>query len=357
MLAFLACAVGIFFAWWSAPYIVEQINPADDPVRLALSLNGRVIGFGLLLTIAVTFLFGLFPALRASATQPVSALKGGGDTEGRRKTMRGLITAQVAFCCVVVFLANLLLKSSDRLENQPTGFSSERLLALDVETKPSQPPVFWNQVAEHLRELPGVESVAMAGWPLLSGVGANGFVSVNGVTASGRLAYFLDVSLGWLEIMKIPLLDGRDFRFDDVYPGVAIVNEAFAKEYFGGANPVGQWFSRGKTRLQVIGLAGNARYRNMREPITPTAYVPFRSDQPVNSAALMVRTVGENPLAMTGLLRREVPRAFGISSKQHSDAGGDQSVTDDSGKAAGNVSVIFCRGGAVAGGNQDLWSA
>src|SRR6185437_8198467 len=149
-----------------------------------------VLGFALALTIGVTFIFGLFPALRASATQPVSALKGGETANDRRKLMHGLIAAQVAFCCVVVFLAGLLLKSFDHLTNQPTGFSSDRLLALDVEAKPNQSPILWNQVAGRLREVPGVECVAIAQWPLLSGIGANGFVSVNGVTASDVLAYF-----------------------------------------------------------------------------------------------------------------------------------------------------------------------
>jgi putative ABC transport system permease protein len=225
--------------------------------------------------------------------------------------MHGLILAQVAFCCVVLFIAGLLVTSFDRLVNQPTGFSSERLLALGTVARPKQSPVYWNQLAEHLRELPGVERVAIAGWPLLSGIGANGFVSVNGAPRGDRLAYFLNVSPGWLDTMKIPLIDGRDFRPDDVYPGVAIVNEAFAKEYFGGANPVGRWFARGKIRLQVVGLVRDARYRNMREPITPTAYIPFqtRSEEPISEATLLVRTVSPNPLALAGMLRREVSRA------------------------------------------------
>ena len=311
LLAIVATGVGALFAWWSAPYIVGHINPADDPARVALPADWRILGFGLALTIAVTLLFGIYPALRASATQPVSALKGGETPNDRRKLMQGLIAAQVAFCCVVVFLAGLLLKSFDHLTNQPVGFSSDRLLALDVETKPSQSPILWTQVAEHLREQPGVEQVAIAAWPLLSGIGENSFVSVNGVTASDVLAYFLDVSPGWLGTMQIPLVEGRDFRPNDVRPGVAIVNEAFAEVYFEGKNPVGQWFARGTTRVQVVGLVRNARYRNQREPITPTAYVPFRPDhdQPVNSGTLMVRTVGQNPLAIAGLLRSEVPRA------------------------------------------------
>ncbi len=311
LLAVLASAVGALLAWWSAPYVVERINPPDDPARLALPADWRVLGFGLALTIGVTFLFGLLPALRTSATQPVSALKGGDDPHAKRRLMHGLIAVQVAFCCIVLFVAGLLVTSFDRLVNQPTGFSAERLLALDTEARPKRAPVFWNQVAAHLRGLPGVERVAMAGWPLLSGVGANGFVSVNGASAGDRLAYFLNVSPGWLETMKIPLIDGRDFRPDDAYPGAAIVNEAFAKEYFGGVDPVGRWFARGKIRLEVVGLVGDARYRNMREPITPTAYIPFRSggDEPVSHATFLVRTVGENPLALAGMLRREVGRA------------------------------------------------
>jgi predicted permease len=311
LIAVLATILGAAFAAWSAPYVVARINPADDPARLLLPADWRVLGFGLVLTIAVTFLFGLLPALRASAVQPVAALKGGDDPHARRKLMHVLIALQVAFCCVVLFVAGLLVASFDRLANQPTGFSSERLLAVDAETRPAQAPVYWSQVAEHLQGLPGVERVAIAGWPLLSGVGSNGFVSVDGAPPGDRLAYFLEVSPGWLETMKIPLVDGRDLRPDDVYPGAAIVNEAFAREYFGGANPVGRWFARGTIRLEVVGLARDARYRDMREPITPTAYIAFRSSgtDPVRHATFLVRTAGENPLVLADALRREVPRA------------------------------------------------
>ena len=308
LLSVLASGVGALFAWWSAPYVVARINPADDPARLALPADWRILGFGLAMTIGVTLLFGLLPAWGTSATRPMSALRGGGDPHAKRRLMHGLVAMQVAFCCVVLFVAGLLVTSFDRLANQTTGFSSDRLLALDTEAQPKQAPVFWNQIAEHLQTLPGVERVAMAGWPLLSGVGANGFVSVDGASPGDRLAYFLNVSPGWLETMKIPLLDGRDFRPDDVYPGAAIVNEAFAKEYFGGANPVGRWFARGKVRMEVVGLVRDARYRNMREPITPTAYIAFRSGggDPVSHATFLVRTIGQNPLALAGMLRREV---------------------------------------------------
>jgi predicted permease len=319
-LAFLAAAIGGLFASWAAPFVVSRINPPDNPARLFLPADWRVLAFGVALTVGVTFLFGLIPALRASAVKPASALKGGEDPHSRRRLMHALIATQVAFCFLVLFVAGLFVATFDRLSNQPTGFSAERLLTLDTVAKQAQPPVFWNQVAEHLRGLPGIEAVALAGWPLLSGNGWNGFVSINGAPPSEILGYFLSVSPGWTEVMKIPWIDGRDFRPSDAHPGVAIVNETFVKQYFGGENPIGKSFDKEeadgrRTRIQVVGLARDARYRNMREPITPTAYVPFQSMdakgtfQSKERGTFIVRTINPNPLALAQMLRQEIPRA------------------------------------------------
>jgi putative ABC transport system permease protein len=312
-LAFLASALGALFAWWSAPFVVARINPPDNPARLLLPADWRVLGFAMALTFAVTLLFGLAPALRASAVKPASALKGGDNPHSRRRSMHVVIAAQVAFCFLVLFVAGLFVTTFERLSNQPTGFSADRLLAVEAISQPGQPTVYWDQVAEHLRRLPGVASVAQASWPLLSGTGSNGFVAVNGAPPHELLAYFLAVSPGWLETMKIPLLDGRDLRLNDGYPGAAIVNEAFAKEYFEGVNPVGKSFERtyAKYPLQIVGLVGDARYRNMREAITPTAYVPIHNseDDRADRITFMVRTAMPNPLVLASMLRREVHRA------------------------------------------------
>jgi predicted permease len=317
MLASLAAAIGGLFAWWSAPFVAARINPPDNPVRLFLPADWRVVAFVLALALGVACLFGLAPALRASAIQPASALRGGDDPHARRRTMHALIAAQVAFCFVVLFVAGLFVTTFDRLSHQSTGFSSERLLTVDVVARPPQSPILWDQVADRLRDLPGVEKVALAGWPLLSGNGWNGFVLIDGVSAGDTLAYFLGVSLGWIETMKIPLIDGRDFRADETSPHVAIVNAAFAKAYFNGRNPVGKWFEKqgGPERFQIVGLVHDARYRNMREPVTPTAYVPFAQVdangrlQPQPAGTFIVRTSSRNPMALESILRREVPRA------------------------------------------------
>ena len=100
--------------------------------------------------------------------------------------------------------------------------------------------------------------------------------------------------------MKIPLLAGRDFRAGDADPGVAIVNEAFARQYFNGQNPVGKSFDKTddegpRTRFQIVGYVGDARYRSIRQPVPPVAYVPF----PPKAAAertFIVRTAVADPL-------------------------------------------------------------
>jgi predicted permease len=315
--AFLAAAMGALFAWWSAPFVVSRINPPDNPARLALPADWPVLGFGLALTIVVTLLFGLAPALRASSVKPASALKGGEDPHSRRRLMHALIASQVAFCFVVLFVAGLFAATFERLSNQPIGFSTERLLSLDTVAAHPQPAIFWDQVAEHLRTVPGVEKVALCGWPLLNGRGWNGFISINHALPGPELANFLSVSPGWIDTMKIHFIDGRDFLPSDTSPGAAIVNETFAREFFNGEKLIGRSFEKTFPHLQfqIVGVVRDSPYRNLRERIVPVAYVPFRGIdengalQPIRSGTFIVRTASRNPLSLASTLRREIPRA------------------------------------------------
>ena len=317
-LAFIAAAIGGLFAWWSAPVVVGMINPPDNPARLYLPADGRVFGFGLALTVAAMLLFGLAPALRASAVKPAGALKGGEDPHARRRLMHTVVAAQTAVCFLVVFFAGLFVTTFERLTHRPMGFSPGRIVTLETVAHRPQPAIYWDQALERLRAVPGVETAALAGSALLGGLQWNSFISVNGAAPSNALTYFLGVSPGWAEAMKIPLLDGRDFRPGDTSPGVVIVNKTFAKDYFNGENPVGKTFDRGHggARLLVVGLAGDAVYRDVREPMLPQAYIPFRSTgatgvlEPIREATFIVRTVSSNPLALASTLRREVPLAW-----------------------------------------------
>lgn len=319
MLALSSSALGAIFAWWAAPFVVSRINPPNNPVHLILPADWRVFAFGLLLTLAVTLLFGLAPALRASAIQPVTALKGGNGPHSKYRSMYALIAAQIAFCFVVLFFAGLFVATFRHLSNQPLGFDAKDLLLLETATPHGQPPESWSQMADTLRAVPGVKDVAIAGWPLLSGDGWAGSISVNAAPLTDTQGWFLSISPRWLNTMKIRLIGGRDFNSTDSFPGEAIVNETFVKTFFNGADPIGHTFERvvpfgGRQLCRVIGVVPDAPYSNLHDPILPVAYVPSRqldekgAINPAEGGTFFLRTAGINPIFLATTLRRLVAK-------------------------------------------------
>ena len=312
LLALLSSVLGAFFAAWSAPFVLNLINPPDNPARLVLPVDWRVLLFGCGLILLVVLLLGFLPALRASAVRPVAALKGGEDPHSPRRLMRGAIVLQVAFCVLVLFLSSLFVASFQRLQNRHIGFSTERLLLLETVAGKGQLPVVWNQTAEALRAVPGVDSVAISGWPLLGRIRINSDISINGAPPSPTPAWFLNVSPGWLSTMKIPLVSGRDFRAEDRSPGTAIVNETFAKTFFPGQDPVGHSFERGANEPlnKIVGVTPDVPYDDLREPDRAVFYVPFdeidekSGPRAAEFATFAIHTDTQNPLALAESLRQ-----------------------------------------------------
>ncbi len=316
LLAFLASVLGAIFAAWSAPFVLSLINPPDDPARLALPADWRVLLFGLGLIVFVVLLLGLLPAFRASAVRPVTALKGGEDPHSPRRLMRGAIALQVAFCFLVLFLSSLFMTSFQRLENRPLGFSTERLLLLETVAGNGQLPVVWNQTAEALRAVSGVDSVAISGWPLLGRIRINSDISINGAPPGPTPAWFLNISPGWLSTMKIPLVSGRDLRPEDTSPGAAIVNETFVKTFFPGLNPgqdpIGRTFERGANQPhnKVVAVIHDVPYSDLREPSRAVFYIPFNeiddksAPKAVDFATFAIHTNAQNPVALANSLRQ-----------------------------------------------------
>ncbi len=327
LIALAASVLGFAFSWWAPPFVVGKLNPPDQTVQLALQADWRVTLFALALTFAVTMLFGLAPALRASSIKPAIALKGGDDPHSRRRWMNALIAAQVAFCSFVLFVAGLFISTFQRMANQPTGFSSARVLTLESISSADLPTTAWYQVAQQLRSAPGVEAAALSQYALMSFNAQTEYTWANGHSPDGTWSHstwFLGVSPGWFETMKLQLLEGRDFRFDDEYPKVAVVNETFVRRYFGSENPVGQSFEvqsnggfagspgrNGRVPVRIIGVVADARYEDMRLPLPATAYVPFRA---LNSrsggghrATFIVRTKSSDPMSLASTLRHAIP--------------------------------------------------
>jgi predicted permease len=226
--------------------------------------------------------------------------------------MRGAIAVQVAFCCLVLFLCSLFVASFQRLQNRPLGFSTDRLLLLESVAGKGQLPVVWDQTADALRAVAGVDSVAISRWPLLGRIRINSDISINGAPPSPTPAWFLNVSPGWLSTMKIPLVSGRDFGPADTSPGSAIVNETFSKTFFPGQDPIGRTFERGANQPvnKIVGITPDVPYDDLREPSRAVFYVPFdeidakSAPSVVDFATFVIHTDAQNPLALADSLRQ-----------------------------------------------------
>lgn len=320
-IAFTATALGLLLSAWAVPQVLETLGETGDPVRLLLPFDIRLAGFALGLALAATTFFGLAPAWRAAQVQPIHALKVGSAGALRRRTPHALIAIQAGFCFVVLFVAGLFVSTSRGLSELPTGFETEGILALSVEARPPADMEAWNTVAAALAMTPGVEGVALSGWALLDGSSTNGAIAyAGGEPDRDILTEFLCVSEGWIDVMGIQLLEGRDFRSSDRYPDVVLVNEAFVRTYADNTSPLDRTFERAglfgeRTPSRIVGVVEDVRYLDLRGSPPPTAYIPCASaDQDGVAArrgfgALMVRSRTGDPEGLIPELREAVNQA------------------------------------------------
>jgi predicted permease len=261
----------------------------------------------------VTFLFGLVPALRASAVSPNESLKSGsGKHTAKSGLFRPLLAAQTAFTFVVLLVGGMCLASFSRLLQIDAGFNRDELALVSVEAQALQPLGSWTQLVERLQETPGIQSASLSGWGLFEGRGRNKEVRIPGRAMDGYAPWFLPVSPRFFETMGMRLLDGRDFEWRDAQPelpSAVIVNESFARRYFPGESALGRRFlridaGRMPAPQDIIGVVTNAKYTSIREAAPPTVYDPIRPDV---SATVEVRTQLELE-SLAVLLRDVVPR-------------------------------------------------
>ena len=322
LIAAAASALGIVFSWWGGPFVVSALNgPNQPPVALDLPADWRVVLFAIVLAFGVTILFSLIPAFRASSITPVANLKGEDTRKSPHRLMTALIGAQVAFCMFVLFIGGLFIATFQRMANQPTGFSAERVLAIESGGESGSADI-WYQETQRLRTMPGVESAALGQWTLMSGNARTVWIWANGKSPDGSWSnstWFLGVSPHWFETMGMRLcsMAGISAR-DDEYPKVAIVNPAKSSRGIisATATAVGRSFEEAAlfkaTRMwrckDALEWVNDARYEDMRLAVPMTAYVPFRalSDYTGIRATFVVRTKSANPTTLASTLRREI---------------------------------------------------
>jgi putative ABC transport system permease protein len=309
-----ACLIGVMFAMVAAPAVVSMLRSTDDPVLLNLRLDWRFVAFISGMTLLSSALLGLAPALRASSVKPMNALKAsGGRASARAGAMRPFVVLQVAFSLIVMLVGGLLVRSFVKLSSVNPGFAMADVLLVSWEAvqrmETDQQRAAQLHVLDRLHDVPGVAAVSAAEGDVLSRLRYT--VSVPGTARETIEATLARVTPGFFETMQIPLLAGRTFVRSDIdteRPTVVIVNESFARRYFGGLPAVGRRFEIrwGGPRAphEVVGVVADARY-DLRKPPAPTIYILI----PVHSFnTLHVRVTGD-ATTIAARLREEVRAA------------------------------------------------
>jgi len=314
---------GVAIARWGSQFLVQQISTRTDRVFLDLSLDARVLVFTVGVTIATTLLFGVFPALRVAASEPMDAIKEHGRSRAtRRGGLSGsLVVAQVALSLVLVVAATLFVRTFTSLVNLDLGFDRDRVLVVNVNAERApidrvagRLPLF-ERVLERVRALPGVVEAGLSTIAPVSGRWTNTEVDVSKTPRlEGRqaLTFRNAITPRWFATLGMHLVAGRTFTDADRKgaPEVVIVNEAFVRRFLSGQDPIGRtvqrrvMFNRNRPNAspppsqEIVGVMADAVYRNLREPIPPTMFEPLeqREESLAGEISLILRTSG-SPMA------------------------------------------------------------
>ncbi len=319
LLALLAGSASLLVAVWSLDLLLAL---APLPRAQEVALDGRALGFTLMLTLLTGLFFGLAPGRQAAQLDLTAALKGSrrGSTGGVRRWRAGnfLITAEVALVLVLLLAAGLMTQTFWRLQRLDLGFDPQRLLNMSIVLPQSKYPAaqsraaFFSHLIRQLSALPGVQSVGASQWSPFSG----NYMLTFSVTGRAPQApdkqpsmNYYAVSPDFFKTMDIHLLRGRAFTEHDGpgAPRVAIINETLAKRFFPDQDPIGQRIvisNAPDAAREIVGIVGDVRQVGREGKTQPQTYEPYLQ-QPFPSMNLVVRTTGD-PSRLIPAVRREV---------------------------------------------------
>jgi putative ABC transport system permease protein len=308
------------------------VSPADFPRASAVSIDGRVLLFSLLVTLFAGLALGLAPAIQNTRSDLNSELKDGG-RDGMRETrnrVRSLfIVSEIALSLMLLVAAGLLLKSFGQLRGVNPGFDASRVLAVRLSLPAARyangasVKTFYDKVAPRIAEIPGVEGVSAASALPLSGLIARTTFDIAGrppASASEQpFAQHRWVGPGFFETMKIPLVRGRDVTDTDNEhaPGAIIIDQALQRKFFGAEDPLGAHIlinmgdGNPPREYEVVGIVEDVKHMGLTDEPMPTLYGPIpqapKSAVPfmANNLSLVVRT-GIEPEVLVSTVRKEL---------------------------------------------------
>jgi predicted permease len=323
VLCFLGAIAGIALAYWGTQALVSFL-PSDAPATQTAQLDGRVVGFALLLSLAVSIGFGIAPALLTAGIDVQSNLKSnaaqsGADRGGMR--LRGLLTrVEIALAMVLVAGAGLLGRSLIKMTSVNPGFTVSRVVKAEVSlpryqySTPRQWTAFSEVLMERIQSQPGMQNSAFAVPLPLADTPVTLPISFPNRPESAQkaqTAHYASVTQNYFRVMGIPLLRGRSFdRHDtDTRPHVALISESLAQMYFRDKNPIGEKISFGfgpnsPVFHEIVGVVGSVRDAGLSQEPGPMVYVPF-AQEPLWGGMVTVRST--LPLSsVVGAIRQSV---------------------------------------------------
>jgi predicted permease len=326
LLALCGGAGGFMVAIWGTSVLSSQLSGVL-PVALDISPDGAVLMFAGAISCATALLFGFLPTLSATRLDPLDALKSAGSA-GRAASRipfgRTLIVAQIAISLVLLVVAGLFVRSVMKLNDAELGFDPDRVVLFRVSPAADRQSIpvetrrqLYRQLVERAASAPGVHGASASFSGLLSSETWRNAISVEGFTPSDGQTprTFVDaVTPTYFDVMRIQVPRGRTFTDADTEQSipVAIVNAAFARRFFGVTEAAigkrvglcrSEACDRSATRMmEIVGVAEDAKYSNVREAAPPLLYVPLPQGEQ-NAHEIQVRTTGDASTTASTLYR------------------------------------------------------
>jgi predicted permease len=298
LLAVTAAAAGVFQTFWLTR-LVRTLLPERAPVVGAVGIDVDVLAFTAALALVTAAVCGVVPAFKVSRVHPARSLDACRAIGSSGRTRHLLIAAEVAISIVLLAGAGLLLRTVADLQRTVTGYDTDDVIVMQMRGIGAGPALGerYRDYLERVRTVANVEAATIASGPLPSAPGMSftlpGQRADAAAVAQQGISYLI-VSPGYFDVLRIPILAGRDLTDADAQsrPPVAVVNQALAQQHFNGVDPVGRQITIGPgpraATLTIVGVVGNVK-PILQQGDVAQIYVSYLQ-QPEPSIALMVRS-------------------------------------------------------------------
>ena len=301
--------VGVILGGWVLDLLVSAMSDTGTPsYEITSHLDTTVLLFAIGVSLLSGLLFGLYPAWSAAQSSVSANMKEDSNntssSKGGVRVRKALVTAQVAVSLLMLIPMGLFLKSMVNLLHVDLGLKTENLITFRLSPelngyKPERSTTFFMRVEEELAAIPGVTSVTTARVPLIAGNNWGNDLNVEGYAGGQDAdinARFNVVGAGFLGKMGIPLIRGREFSESDTRtsPKVAVVNETWARHFFGDKDPIGRKFGTGGGKspmdVEIVGLAKDSKYADVKQVTPRVYYLPYRQQDDNGDISVYVRS-------------------------------------------------------------------